>query len=131
MGIGKAIALRCAAEGARIVVHGLEREAGNEVVSQIGNGNAVLHIEDIGHEGAPARLVKAALDAFGKIDAVVNNAASVVSSNTETTDLPFFRAVLEINTLAPFALIREALPHLRKTRGCVLNIGSVNAWCGE
>jgi NAD(P)-dependent dehydrogenase (short-subunit alcohol dehydrogenase family) len=38
---------------------------------------------------------------------------------------------MEVNTLAPFALIKAALPHLRETRGCVLNIGSVNAWSGE
>ena len=49
----------------------------------------------------------------------------------ETTDPDFLRKVLEVNTLAPFALIRTALPQLRKTKGCVLNIGSVNAWSGE
>jgi NAD(P)-dependent dehydrogenase (short-subunit alcohol dehydrogenase family) len=90
-----------------------------------------LHIEDITAEDAPQHLVDKALQAFGKLDAVVNNAAWVVSSNLQTTDLAFFRRVLEINTIAPFALIKAALPHLSKTRGCILNIGSVNAWSGE
>ena len=72
-----------------------------------------------------------AIKKFGKLDAVVNNAAAVVSSNIHTTDLVFFRKVLEINTLAPFALIQAALPRLRESHGCVLNIGSVNAWSGE
>ena len=130
-GIGKAIALRCVAEGARVVIHGLEPDLGNLVASAIAPGKAVLQIADIAREGAPKNLVDVALKAFGKIDAVVNNAAWVVSSDIESTDLPFLRKVIEVNTLAPFALIREALPHLKQTKGCVLNIGSVNAWCGE
>src|SRR5947209_2604885 len=127
-GIGKAIALRCVAEGAKVVVHGLEKEWGEEVQAQLGQENAVLHIEDISAAEAPQHLVDLAIKTFGRLDALVNNAAWVVSSHIHTTDLPFFRRVLEVNTLAPFALIKAALPHLRETRGSVLNIGSVNAW---
>lgn len=130
-GIGKAIAARCVREGARVVVHGLEPDWGQQVVSQLGDVSAVLHIEDLAVEGAAQRLVAVALHAYGKIDAIVNNAAWVVSSDIQSTDLKFFRKVLEINTLAPYELIRQALPHLAKTKGCVLNIGSVNAYSGE
>lgn len=130
-GIGKAIATRCAAEGASIVVHGLEEDWGKDVVLQLGKDKAVLHIEDISREGAAERLVKLAVEAFGKLDAVVNNAAMVSSSNIHTTDLPFLRRLLEVNTIAPFTLIKAALPELTKTRGSVLNIGSVNAYSGE
>ena len=129
-GIGKAIALRCAAEGAMVVIHGLEPELGEEVVQAI-PGKAVLHIEDITNDGAPERLVQAALNTFGKLDAIVNNAALVASSNIENTDLPFLRKLIEINTIAPFALIQVALPYLAQSKGCVLNIGSVNGWSGE
>src|SRR5882672_11529197 len=89
-GIGKAIALRCVSEGAKVVIHGLEKDLGEIVMSQLGNGNAVLHIEDISSEGAAERLVDIAVTAFGKLDAVVNNAAAVLSSNIETTDIAFF-----------------------------------------
>jgi len=130
-GIGKAIAQKCVQEGAYVVIHGLEEDWGEAVVAEIGNDKAVLHIEDISKDGAPQRLVDTAIKNFMKLDAVVNNAAWVVSSNIQTTDASFFRKVLEINTLAPFALIKAALPHLRKTLGCILNIGSVNAYCGE
>jgi NAD(P)-dependent dehydrogenase (short-subunit alcohol dehydrogenase family) len=75
--------------------------------------------------------VQLAVSTFGKLDAVVNNAAMVSASNIHTTDLAFFRRMLEVNTLAPFSLIKAALPELRKVRGAVLNIGSVNAWSGE
>jgi len=130
-GIGKAIATACVAQGARVVLHGLEQDLGDEVVNLLGDTNAVLHIEDIIAEGATRRLVELALKSFGKVDAIVNNAAAVVSSNIESTDLAFFRNVLEVNTLAPFSLIKAALPYLQITGGCVLNIGSVNAWSGE
>jgi NAD(P)-dependent dehydrogenase (short-subunit alcohol dehydrogenase family) len=130
-GIGKAIALRCVAEGARVVIHGLEEDLGKEVLSQLPPAQAVLHIEDISERDAPERLVAVAVSSFGKVDAVVNNAAWVVASNMESTDADFLRKVLDVNTLAPFSLIKAALPQLKASRGCVLNIGSVNAWSGE
>jgi NAD(P)-dependent dehydrogenase (short-subunit alcohol dehydrogenase family) len=130
-GIGKAIAIKCVAEGASVVVHGLEEKLGNEVLKELGNEKAVLHIEDICNEGAAERLVALAIQKFGSLDAIVNNAAAVVSSNIHSTDLAFFQKVLAVNTLAPFALIKAALPHLTETFGCVLNIGSVNAYSGE
>ena len=129
-GIGKAIALKCIEEGAKVVLNGLEKDLGDEVLKAIGD-NAVLHIEDITQEGAAERLTGLALASFGKLDAVVNNAAWVTSSNIDTTDVNFLRKVFEINTVAPFNLIKTALPHLAKNKGAVLNIGSVNAYCGE
>lgn len=130
-GIGKAIAIRCVAEGAKVVLHGLEYDLGEEVRNELGRSNSILHIEDISVEGAPQRLVDLAMNAFCRLDALVNNAAMIVSSNIHTTDLEFFRRVLEVNMLSAFELIKAALPQLSKNRGCVLNIGSVNAWCGE
>lgn len=130
-GIGKAIAKRCVTEGAKVIIHGLEKDLGEEVVNELGEGNAILHLEDLTIEGAPGRLVQLAINTFGKLDAIVNNAAMVASSNLKTTDLDFLRKILEVNTVAPFALIKEALPHVSKEQGCVLNIGSVNGWSGE
>ena len=130
-GIGKAIAKRCVEEGGRVVIHGLEPELGQEVLRELGIENAVLHIEDLAVEGVAERLVALAVQTFGRLDAVVNNAALVASSNIHTTDLAFFRQILEVNTLAPFALIQAALPYLKQSKGCVLNIGSVNGWSGE
>ena len=130
-GIGKAIALRCAAEGAFVIVHGLEEEWGKLVADEIGKDRASYYIEDISIDGAPQRLVDLAVKTFGKLDAVVNNAAAIVSSNIHTTSKSFIQNVLEINTIAPLLLIKAALPYLIEQHGCVLNIGSVNAWGGE
>ena len=130
-GIGKAIAIRCVAEGAKVVVNGLEETWGKEVVSELGNENAILHIENLSDDGTPERLVQTAIKTFGKLDAVVNNAAIVASSNIQTTDKAFLENILAVNTVAPFLLIKAALPYLTETHGCILNIGSVNAYSGE
>lgn len=130
-GIGKAIAIRAVAEGAKVVIHGLEEALGAKVVDGLGSKNAVLQIEDLSAEGAPDRLVKIALQTYGKLDAIVNNAAIVASSNVHSTDKKFLQRLLEVNTIAPFLLIQAALPYLTQQHGCILNIGSVNAYCGE
>jgi NAD(P)-dependent dehydrogenase (short-subunit alcohol dehydrogenase family) len=130
-GIGKAIALRCVQEGACVVINGLEEEWGKAVFDEIENEKAILHIEDIAAEGASKRLVDTAIQRFKKLDAVVNNAAWVVSSNIHTTDIELLHRVLEINCVAAFSLIKAALPYLSMSKGAVLNIGSVNAYSGE
>src|SRR5579872_681581 len=130
-GIGKAIAIRCVAEGARVVVHGLEDDWGEQVVNELGADKAALHIQDLAEEGAADRLVQLAVKTFGKLDAVVNNAAIVASSNIHSTDSAFLQRLLAVNTIAPLMLIRSSLPYLTAQHGAVLNIGSVNAYSGE
>ena len=129
-GIGEAIARRCVAEGARVLIHGLEKDLGQKVVADL-KQSAALHIDDLADADAPARIVAAAEKAFGRIDAIVNNAAWIVRSNLETTDAPLFDRAMAINVRAPMLMIRSAISHLKSTRGCVLNIGSINGYCGE
>ena len=130
-GIGRAIAKACVKEGALVVLNGLRDEKGKSLVDELGSDIATTITMDITQEGVPELLVKEALQRFGKLDAVVNNAAMIVSSNIDTTDLAFMRKMLAINTLAPFAIIQAALPSLKVTKGCILNIGSINSWSGE
>ena len=129
-GIGEAIARRCVAEGARVLVHGLERDLGEAVAGSLGEA-AALHVDDLADPEAAARVVRAALLAFGKIDALVNNAGRVERGTIETTDAAAFDRVMAVNARAPLLLIRAALPELARARGAVLNVGSVNAYCGE
>jgi NAD(P)-dependent dehydrogenase (short-subunit alcohol dehydrogenase family) len=129
-GIGEAIARRAVAEGARVLVHGLERDLGEAVAGSLGDA-AALHVDDLANPEAASRVVDAALSAFGRIDALVNNAARVHRSTIETTDARTFDAVMAVNARAPLLLIRAALDALATTRGAVLNVGSVNAWSGE
>ncbi len=129
-GIGEAIARRFVAEGARVLVHGRDSQRGQALVAQLGE-RAVLHVDDIADPAAPARMVAAAIAAFGKLDGLVNNAAAVTRSNLANTDVALFDRLMAINVRAPLLLIQAAAPHLKQTKGCVLNIGSVNGYCGE
>ena len=61
----------------------------------------------------------------------MNNAAWVARSDLLATDAAFFDKMMAINVRAPLLLIRAALPHLKESQGCVLNIGSINAYSGE
>ncbi len=130
-GIGRAIARRCVAEGAKVVLNGLREELSKPLLEELGAPNTIHHTVDITESNAPEQLVQKAIDVFGKLDAVVNNAAIVASSNMKTTTVPYLERMLAVNTIAPFAIIQAALPYLIKTKGCVVNIGSINSWSGE
>jgi NAD(P)-dependent dehydrogenase (short-subunit alcohol dehydrogenase family) len=129
-GIGEAIARRALAEGARVIIHGRDAKRGQAIVAEF-PGQAVLSIADIADEAAPKQIVAEAIRAFGQLDAVVNNAASVARSDLLTTNVEFFDRMIAINVRAPMLLIQAAYPHLKQSQGCVLNIGSMNAYCGE
>ncbi len=130
-GIGAAIARRCVSDGARVLIHDRDRAGAEGVAAELGAARATIYVEDLTAEGFAPRLVAQAIAAFGKLDAVVNNAALVRAGNIHDTDAASFMRMLATNTLAPFLLIQAALPELRKVRGSVLNIGSVNAYSGE
>lgn len=129
-GIGRAIAERCVAEGAKVLVHGINRAEGEELVKKLGPA-AALHIDDLVDPATPGRIAAAALAAFGRIDAIVNNAAIVPRTTIETTTVESFERTMAINVRAPIFLIQAAFAQLKANQGCVLNIGSVNALSGE
>src|SRR5690606_29258919 len=111
-GIGRAIAERVVAEGARVLVHGIDRSDGEAVVAKLGP-SAALHLDDLIDSGSPERMVAAALQAFGRIDAVVNNAAIVARSNLGTATPAFFDRMMAVNVRAALFLIQAAFPHLK------------------
>jgi len=129
-GIGRAIAERAVAEGARVLIHGIDRPAGENVVARLG-ANAALHLDDLVDPASGTRIVAAAMTAFGKVDAIVNNAALVARSTLATTTAEFFDRMMAINVRAPLLLIQAAFSELKRNEGCVLNIGSINALSGE
>jgi NAD(P)-dependent dehydrogenase (short-subunit alcohol dehydrogenase family) len=129
-GIGQAIAERAVAEGARVLIHGIERADGEAVVAKLG-ASAALHLEDLVNPTAGERIVAATLKAFGRIDGLVNNAAIVARSTLESTDVAFFDQMIAVNVRAPLFLIKSAFPHLKASQGSVLTIGSINAHSGQ
>jgi NAD(P)-dependent dehydrogenase (short-subunit alcohol dehydrogenase family) len=129
-GIGEAIARRCLAEGANVVIHGRDSDRARALASEWPDRTAVV-LGDLADPALPRQLVDAAVRAFGRLDGLVNNAALVTRGDLQSTDAVFFDRMIAVNTRAPMLLIQAAHPHLKQTRGAVLNIGSINAYCGE
>lgn len=129
-GIGKAIAVRAVAEGARVLIHGIDRGEGEKTAAALG-ASAALHLDDLADPKSAPRIVTAATAAFGRVDAVVNNAAIVPRSRLGSTSAELFDRTMAINVRAPLLLIQAAFAQLKANRGCVLNIGSINALSGE
>ena len=133
-GIGEGMARTFAREGARVVVHGTREDAAREVVRGIeaAKGVATAVMGSLADPEAPARIIGEVIGRFGRIDGLVNNAAVMTRGNIEATDAETFDRTVAINLRAPLLLIRAALPHFRRQGGgSVLNIGSVNGYCGE
>jgi NAD(P)-dependent dehydrogenase (short-subunit alcohol dehydrogenase family) len=129
-GVGEGIARRCVAEGAKVIIHGLERHLGERVTRELGSATALL-CNDLSRAESAGELIRFAVTTFGRIDGLVNNAASVARANIETTTVESFDRIIALNLRAPLLLIQAALPYLKQSHGSVLNIGSVNAYCGE
>jgi NAD(P)-dependent dehydrogenase (short-subunit alcohol dehydrogenase family) len=130
-GIGRAIARRCVAEGARVMIHGRRERAAQTLNQELGEvaGHVVADLEEA---DSPQRIMDAVVDRFGRIDGLVNNAALTTRSNLDTVDATTFDRILTVNLKAPLFLIQAAMPHFRaQGRGVVLNIGSINALGGE
>jgi NAD(P)-dependent dehydrogenase (short-subunit alcohol dehydrogenase family) len=130
-GIGAAMARRFAVEGARVILHGRDVERGEALRQELGSDRTAFIAGDLADENHPAQLAEAALNCFGKLDALVNNAALTTRARFADTDIAFFDRMIAVNLRAPFMLIRALLPALKQTQGCVLNIGSILAHCGQ
>ena len=130
-GIGKAIAKLCVNEGAHVVINDKDGKLAEETVQELGQEKTIAHIRDLTDENCPTELIALAKERFGRIDGLVNNAAFVTWSDIESTETDYFKQVLDVNLVAPLALIQAALPELKRNKGSIVNIGSVNAHCGE
>lgn len=130
-GIGAESARRFLAEGARVVFCGLEPAGAADLMARAPERTCFVDV-DLQHAEAADALVDAAIARFGRIDIIVNNAASVARSTIESTDAAFFDTMMAINVRAPMLIIRRAMPHLRANPNgaVVLNIGSLNAYVG-
>lgn len=130
-GIGEALVRLFAREGAKVMIHGRRTDAAQKLAAEIGE-NAAFVIGPLEDPQVPARLIAETIARFGRIDGLVNNAAVITHCGIEDADSDIFDQTLAVNLKAPLLLIQSALPHFRKQGGGrVLNIGSINAYCGE
>jgi len=132
-GIGAGIARKFAEHGARVVVHGREHQEGEKVVANVRGcgGDASLVIGDLRDEDHCRSIIRHAVEHFGRLDILVNNAGAVDRGNIESTSVELWDRIFAVNLRAPFILCQEAVKHMKeRASGCIINIGSVNAYVG-
>jgi NAD(P)-dependent dehydrogenase (short-subunit alcohol dehydrogenase family) len=131
-GIGRGHARLLAARGAAVVVNdaGVSSDGGggssgpaHEVVAEIkaAGGHAVVSAASVATESGAREIVATAIDSFGRLDAVINNAGIYVGGEIVSFDLDCFRRHLEVHVLGSALVLRSAWPHLVKARGRVVN----------
>lgn len=136
-GIGKGIALVFAQEGARVMISGRDAERGAQVIDEAVAAGAprdrlAFHPADLTNVDQCRALVERTVEVFGRLDALVNNAADTSRGNIDNTSVEQWDRHMAINLRAPFVLLQAAVPHFRaRGGGSVVNIGSINAYIGE
>ena len=112
-GIGRATAELMAAEGAKVLINDLDADVARQAAAEIG-GEAAVHAGDLTKEGAADELVAAGIDAFGRLDVVVNNAGYTWDGVAHKMTDEQFQAMLDIHTIVPFRVARALAPHWRE-----------------
>jgi 3-oxoacyl-[acyl-carrier protein] reductase len=112
-GIGRATAELLASQGAQVLINDLDGDVAEQAAGEIA-GETAVYAGDLTKAGAPDELVQKAIDAFGKIDIIVNNAGYTLDAPIHKMSDEHFQAMLDIHTVVPFRVIRAAAPHLRE-----------------
>ena len=140
-GIGRATAELLAEHGAKVVINDLDADLAAQTASEIA-GETIVYGGDLTASGAPDALVQAAIDSWGKIDIIVNNAGYTIDAPIHKMTDDAFQRMLDIHTVVPFRILRAAAPHLRdpakqeKEEGRevfrkIVNISSVSGTMGN
>ncbi|WP_047866133.1 SDR family NAD(P)-dependent oxidoreductase [Rubrobacter aplysinae] len=131
-GIGRAAAVEFARRGARLTLTGRREEPLRETAGLVeeAGGEAQVVAGNVVEPGDRERVVRSAVERFGGLDVLVNNAGSVRAGRLEGMEEDEIRAQLEVNLTAPILLTREALPALRENGGDVSEAAVVNVSSG-
>ena len=124
--IGRACALRLAAEGAQVVLsyHSSSEGAESAVAEIKANGGSAIAVQaDLHNQSDVDNLVKKTVDTFGGVDILVNNSGGLIARKTiaEMT-LEHWNTVMSLNTTSTFLMVKACLPHMRK--GTIVNLAS-------
>ncbi|MFC0336879.1 Short-chain dehydrogenase [Kushneria avicenniae] len=123
-GIGRATAAAAIEQGARVALIARRADRLHEIADQLGP-NALAVPCDVTDPAEVERCVQTILDAFGRIDVLVNNAGRGFYANTDEIDIAEYRALLELNTIAPLAMMQAVLPQMRRQgNGAIVNVSS-------
>lgn len=125
-GIGAAAARRFASEGAAVVLAGRTRDKLERVASDLPNAQHLVQVTDVSQLEQVEALVRAAVDRFGRLDVMVNNAGVAPEGRATEATVEDWRTVMATDLDGVFFGARAALPHLIRTKGCIVNTASVS-----
>ena len=129
-GLGAAIATLYVKEGAKVILSGRSAKNGGALAKKLGK-NAVYVESDLVRVDDCRKLVDTAMKRFGGVDILVNNAVDSSRATVDDVTPEFFDRLFALNVRAPLMLSHYAIASLRKRKGVIVNIGSVNAFMGE
>jgi 3-oxoacyl-[acyl-carrier protein] reductase len=112
-GIGRATAELLAEQGARVLINDLDADVAEQASSEI-TGETAVFGGDLTKEGVPDQLVQKAVDEFGQLDIIVNNAGYTRDAVAHKMTDAEFQAMLDIHTVVPFRVVRAAAPYMRE-----------------
>jgi len=132
-GLGRAAALALGRAGAKVLLVDINAAGLAETEGLLGEAGArsVVHVADLSTSPACDGAVAAAVEQFGKLDALCNVAGVIHFSHAADMTDAQWHQTLALNLSAPFFLIRAALPHLIAAQGAVVNVASSAAFIGE
>ncbi len=122
-GIGKATAVAFLAEGAKVVIAGRRQSTLEATTKELGD-SAHFVVADVSKSGEPKALVDEIIARYGQLDVLVNNAGTLTMGPLIEASDEEIERVYRTNVFALLAVSREALPHLIKTKGSIINISS-------
>ncbi|XP_031637523.1 uncharacterized protein LOC116349965 isoform X1 [Contarinia nasturtii] len=125
-GIGAATAFRLSKQGATLVLSGRNLENLKAVAKDVGADKAFIVPGDLTQEADTENLLKKAIDKYGKLDVLINNAGILETGSIETTSLQQFDRVMNSNIRSIYHLTMLAVPWLIKSQGNIVNVSSVN-----
>ena len=130
-GIGEGIARRFHAEGANVVINARNAEKCAEVAATLDAARTLMVPGDVSRSAFADEIVGAAVDRFGGLDTLVNNAGVGGASMLHETDDEEIDRIIDINVKGVLYLCRAAIPQLQKTGGSIINISSVSGTGGD
>ena len=132
-GIGEGIAKVFTEEGAKVAVICRTEEAGTEMADRLGakEGRAIFIRTDVTVERDIELMIGKTVETFGKLDILVNNAGYHLSKNVEVTSIDEWQFIQNTNLRSTFLCSKNAIPHLRKTKGSIINISSMVGLVGQ
>ena len=132
-GIGRASALEFAREGARVVVADVNAAGAQETVRHVEalGGQALAVQTDVASPNSVQHLVKATLQAYAQVHVLFNDAAIQVNKTVEDMTVEEWNREIAVNLGGVFLCSKFFLPHLRRTKGCIINMASVNGFFVE